>query len=242
MTRFLKQCSEMNMVNDLQPQALMDRIAAWLSTEGFKIAAVEIEGFEFALRAGEFTISRPSGLDKLLISLSVDLDEADVERYSGLSSASQTQLTAALAWMLHERSIGFQVSKRGESLRRVAMMQAVYDDGLTKDRLMSEMARLRSTAALVALRIAAAFAAPAQNSKAEHGPRDNVSSVSADERGAKAAKPPGQAFQDKYVWDGQGWRDATSVPRQGELSPDGKLTWDGQKWHPLSAPAPEATG
>jgi hypothetical protein len=145
-------------MNAIEGRSVSSRINDWLAKEGLPPTTRQPDGFEFAIDVSGFTIARPIDSDKLLINTSVDLTEADEREYAGLSTGSRSQLNRDLTWMLHDKGVPFRIERPGDALGRITLMAVIYDDGLTKDRLMQALNGLRSVAGLAALRISAALA------------------------------------------------------------------------------------
>ncbi len=146
--------------NGTAPGNLSGQVREWLTAEGLAVELLRNPEFAFTFRVCQppnvdekLVVSQAEGEDKVVIAAGIQLEENDQARLSNLPSEDQNALMRDLGWLLHSRGVSFQVDDRDGVLNRIALFSAVYADALTKDRLMTAVADMYRTQALVLLQL-----------------------------------------------------------------------------------------
>ncbi len=142
------------------PENLGEQVQEWLTAEGLTLEPLPGPRVAFLFQISQpmnadqkLLVSQAEREDKVVVASGIQLEEKDQARLSDLPSEDQTALKRDLGWLLHSRGVSFQIDDSDGVLNRIALFSAVYADALTKDRLMTTVADMYRTQALVLLQL-----------------------------------------------------------------------------------------
>lgn len=145
----------------------------WLTKEGYAVETKSQPGFSVfyaVTRPNEappkLTVTQVAGEDKLVITTGVRLEDGEGSSLSTLSPAARRSLIRDLSWILHGRGLAYEMDERDGALNALTYSTMIFEDGLSKDRLMQALHELLGNHALVTMRIGEALATAGASSPA----------------------------------------------------------------------------
>lgn len=142
------------------------KVESWLRQEGYELGErpdTEYSGFFLVGRSGRraqpISITQRVGEDKWTLTAGVRLNEPDIGAMGDVSPVGKLALKRDLTWLLASRGFLYDLDEQGQSLQGLTFSCQIFEDGLTKDRLMSSLLQLTGCCTLVGMRIREALSA-----------------------------------------------------------------------------------
>lgn len=140
------------------------RIQNWLMQEGWKIAEGVHPNAAWMINASEqngFTliVVQPSNLrDRIDIQAGVNVDDAAQKSLAAMDGAERRRLFWGLRFDLLKMGVDF--SGFDDVPKQLNVMQRMYDDGLTKDRFLQRVTKIKNAQVLIIWTLQRAFNQP----------------------------------------------------------------------------------
>ncbi len=168
------------------------RAVEWLHAEGYKVEPRFEAGFAsfYAVTdpgdtSGPVTVGQRETDGHVLATTGVKVSEGDRGRLAGIPPENQVSMLRDLAWMVNGHGLTYQLDHDDGVLKGLVFGAQIFEDGLTKDRIVNLMRLLLGQRKLVSLRVAEALVAGDAPAKAPSAPP----------RARRAARPPTTCLQ-----------------------------------------------
>jgi hypothetical protein len=148
----------------MEPGEMGKKAQEWLTEEGYTVQLSRKAEYSshftvFRPERREFavTLAQAADSDKLTLTAGVSIGGEESARMKNASAEARNDFLKGLTSLLYSKSSVFSIDEDGGMVSGVTLSSAIYADGLTKDRLMSEMRAIFSNQMLVILQLNSFF-------------------------------------------------------------------------------------